>query len=122
MRTWARLLDRQAAVVHRRQALELGWTPDRIKSQVRRGTWRTLYPGVYVTHTGPLDFTSRVWAALLHAGPPAMASHRTAARLQGLLDEDPPTIQISVPNGHRVVAHPGLRVQRPRAWSERRQP
>ena len=74
-----------------------GWTADQIRNQVRRGAWRVVHPGVYVTHSGPRDFAARVWAALLHAGPPAMASHRTAARRQGLLDEDPAVIQISVP-------------------------
>jgi hypothetical protein len=122
MGTWDRLIERQAAVLHRRQALDNGWTPDRIRNQVRRGAWRVVHPGVYATHTGPLSFTSRVWAALLHAGPPAMASHRTAAWLQGLLDEVPATVQISVPNGHRVTRQTGLRVHHPRAWSDRRAP
>ena len=44
MGTWDRLLERQASVVHRRQALELGWTPDQIKNQVRRGAWRVTAP------------------------------------------------------------------------------
>jgi hypothetical protein len=122
MRIWDQLLDRQAGVVHRRQALEHGWTRDRIRNQVRRGAWRVVHPGVYATHNGPLSFTSRVWAALLHAGPPAVASHRTAGRLQGILDDDPALIQISVPNGHRVTTQPGLRVHHPRAWADRHQP
>jgi hypothetical protein len=122
MSPWSALRARQAAVVHRRQVLELGRTDSEIRTRLRRGAWRLLYPGVYVTHTGPLDFEARVWAALLHAGPPAMASHRTAARLQGLLDDDPLVIQISVPNGHRATAQPGLRIHHPRAWYERQQP
>ena len=109
-------------MVHRQQALDHGWTRDRIRHQVRRGAWPVIYPGVHATHTGPLSFASRVWAALLHAGPPAMASHRTAARLQGLLDEDPSIVQISVPNGHRTTPQAGLRIHHPRAWAERRQP
>ena len=122
MDNWRALLEVQAAMVHRQQALDHGWTRDRIRHQVRRGAWPVIYPGVYATHTGPLSFASRVWAALLHAGPPAMASHRTAARLQGLLDEDPSIVQISVPNGHRTTPQAGLRIHHPRAWAERRQP
>lgn len=122
MDRWRQLLDAQAGVVHRRQAIDNGWTADEIRQQVRRGTWRTIYPGVYATFTGPPVFAARVWAALLHAGPPAMASHRTAARLQGLSDEEPGLIQISVPNGHRATRQPGLIVHHPRAWQVRRRP
>jgi hypothetical protein len=119
---WPQLLARQEGVVHRRQAIQAGWSVDEIRQQVRRGAWRTIYPGVYATFTGPAVFKARVWAALLHAGPPAMASHHTAARLQGLRDDDPEIIQISVPNGHRATPQPGLRVHHPRAWALRRQP
>ncbi len=65
---------------------------------------------------------ARVWAALLHAGPPAMASHRTPPGCRGCATRTPTVIQISVPNGHRVTPQPGLRVHHPRAWSLRRQP
>jgi hypothetical protein len=122
MAGWQELLARQAGMVHRRQAIQAGMTDDEIRHRVRRGSWPAIYPGVYATLTGPLPFASRVWAALLHAGPPAMASHRTAARLQGLIDEDPAMIQISVPNHHRVTPQAGLRVHRPRAWSARKHP
>src|SRR4051812_9732050 len=114
-------LRTQAGVVHRRQAVALGWSVDEVRQQVRRGSWRAIYPGVYATFTGAPTLEARVWAALLHAGPPAMASHLTAARLQGLVDEDPSRIQVSVPNGHRATPQPGLRIHRPRAWAERRQ-
>lgn len=122
MDRWAELLSAQDGVVHRRQAVAAGLSDDEIRHRVRRGSWRAIYPGVYATFTGPPTFTARVWAALLHAGPPAMASHLTAARLQGLADEDPDVIQISVPNGHRVTSQPGLRVHHPRAWTLRRRP
>ncbi len=122
MDAWAELLHLQSDVVHRRQALTLGWTADQIRHQVRRGSWRQLYPGVYLTNTGAPTYGARVWAALLHAGPPAVASHATAARLQGLLDEDPEVIQVSVPHGHRATRQPGLRIHHARAWTIRRRP
>jgi hypothetical protein len=122
MDAWGQLVDEQHGVVHRRQALAVGLSDDEIRHRLRRGAWRAIYPGVYATFTGPPTFLARVSAALLHAGPPAMTSHLTAARLQKLADEDPAVVQISVPNGHRVTRQPGLRVHHPRAWDLRRQP
>jgi hypothetical protein len=119
---WAEVSSRQEGVVHRRQALALGWSSDQIRHRVRRGAWTCIHPGVYLTHNGQLTFLARVWAALLHAGPPAMASHLTAGRLQGLVDEDPARIQISVPHGHRAIPQPGMRIHHPRGWALRRQP
>ena len=53
------------------------------------------------------------WSAVAMPPPP---------RLQGLLDEDPAVVQMSVPNHHRVTPQRGFRVHRPRAWADRRQP
>jgi hypothetical protein len=122
MGSWDALLEQQAGVVHRRQAIGCGWTADQIRHQVRRGAWRCVHPGVYLTNTGELTFVGRLWAALLHAGPPAVASHASAARLQGLTEDEPLRIQVSVPHGHRASSQPGVRVHHPRAWVIRRHP
>jgi hypothetical protein len=122
MSAWQELLQRQAGVVHRRQALAHGWSADQVRHRIRRESWVRLHPGVYQVRTGEPAFLARVWAALLHAGPPAMASHLTAARLQGLVDEDPTLIEVSVPHGHRAHGQVGVRIHHPRAWPERRQP
>jgi hypothetical protein len=122
MDPWQQLIARQSGVVHRRQAVAAGWSTDQIRHHVRRGTWQSLHPGVYLTNSGEVSFLAQVWAALLHAGPPAVASHRTAARLQGLSDEDPAVIEISVPHGHRATRPRGLLIHHPRAWTARRHP
>jgi hypothetical protein len=101
--TWEELLRRQSGAASRQQALEHEWTPGRIDAKTRSGRWQRPHPGVFVTFTGPLPWSTKVWAGLLHAGPDAVASHRTAARLASLLDVDPTPIELLVPWGHRVT-------------------
>src|SRR5919112_5316723 len=97
------LCQRQAGAIARRQALDAGLTRSQVRHAVRSGRWRTLHPGVYATFTGPLPFATRLWAGLLHAGPSAVASHESAGYLQGLVDGEPRTVDVSVPDPHRVV-------------------
>ncbi|MEO7745693.1 MAG: hypothetical protein ABIV05_05645 [Actinomycetota bacterium] len=112
----------QDGVLARYQALDGGMSPDVLRQHVRAGRWRRVHPGVYVTFTGPLPFRTRVWAALLHAGPRALASHRTAGHLQGLVDEAPGVVDVSVPWDHRVAPQPGVRIHRRRHQDARRHP
>ena len=56
-----------------------------------------------------LDWRAQVSAALLYCGEGAVAPHRSAARLCGLLDYDPAGIEVMIP-AHRRVVPPG-RVQ-----------
>jgi hypothetical protein len=51
-----------------------------------------------------------LWAALLHAGQGAVLSHETAAELVGLADRQSALINITIPNGRRVVAPPGVKI------------
>jgi hypothetical protein len=118
----AALADEQSGVVSRRQLLDIGWTSSEIGHRVRSGRWQTLHPGVYATFTGEVGFEARVWGALLFAGPGALASHSTAARLQGLIDRDPDVIDITIPHGARIASTPSLRVHRSRGVENRRRP
>ncbi len=120
--SWHLHAERQAGIVTRQQALDAGMSRGAVDHQVRSRRWHVVHPGVYATFTGPLSFTARVWAALLHAGPDAVASHRTAGRLQGLIDTDPTSVEVSVPWGHRVSPRPGVRVHRTRQHTHRRHP
>jgi hypothetical protein len=117
-----RLCDLQAGAISRPQALDAGLTRSQVRHAVRSGRWRTLHPGVYATFTGPLPFATRLWAGLLHAGPSAVASHESAGYLQGLVDGEPRTVDVSVPDPHRVVQRSGLRVHRSRRHAVRRHP
>jgi len=62
-----------------------------------------VHHGVYAEHVGSLDWHARVSAALLSCGDGAVASHRTAARLHGLLDHDPHDIEVLIPANRRII-------------------
>jgi len=97
------LADAQFGLLTRAQCLGLGMTPDAIRWFLRSGRWQRVHHGVYATHVGPLDWSARVSAALLYCGDGAVASHRTAARLHGLLDQNPHTIEVLIPADRRVT-------------------
>ena len=97
------LAQAQLGVLSRVQCLGLGMTSDSIRWMLRSGRWLRVHPGVYATHTGPLSWRAGVSAALLYCGEGAVASHRTAARLHGLVDHDPDEIQVLIPATRRVA-------------------
>lgn len=112
----------QLGVVARQQAEATGWTEGQVNRHLASGRWRRLHRGVFVTHTGPVSWSARVWAAMLHAGPDAVASHRTAARLQLLVDEDPRNVELLVPWERRLQDQPGVVVRRTRDLHGQRHP
>ena len=66
----AELLEKQLAVVSRRQLLALGMKDNAMQYRVRRGgPWQTLLPGVYLTVSGVPSLSQKEMAALLYAGP-----------------------------------------------------
>ncbi|WP_026876417.1 type IV toxin-antitoxin system AbiEi family antitoxin domain-containing protein [Jiangella gansuensis] len=93
---------RQHGMVARAQVLTCGFTRRRIEWLVESGQWQRVHVGVYATHNGPLTFDARVWAAILRAGRGAVASHRTAAYLDGLCDEPGPTVHVTAPGDRHV--------------------
>lgn len=97
------LAGAQFGILTRAQCLGLGMTPDAIRWLLRSGRWRRVHHGVYAEHVGSLDWHARVSAALLSCGEGAVASHRTAARLHGLLDHDPHDIEVLIPANRRII-------------------
>ncbi len=104
------LLRYQAGVVTRAQAHRSGLSDGAIDHRVATGRWQRVYPGVYVTFSGPVSREARLWAAVLYAGPDAVLSHETAAELQRLLDKPAPLVHLSVPRTRRVAPYEGLRI------------
>ena len=117
------ILGYQAGVVTRVQAHGAGLSDDAITHRVATGRWQRTYLGVYATFSGPLSRQSRLWAAVLYAGPGAVLSHETAAEQQRLLDKPAPLIHLTVPAARRVVIQEGLKVHfSQRALADRRFP
>jgi hypothetical protein len=83
-----------------------------IKFRVRSGRWRQVHPGVYATFSGDLTRRTRLWAAVLSAGPGAALSHETAAELHRLSDKPAEVIHLTVPAGRRVSAAEGVSLHR----------
>jgi hypothetical protein len=63
----------QLGVISRRQVLESGLDDNFIECRLRRKDWARVHRGVYVTHTGPLTWLQRAWAAVLVYWPAALA-------------------------------------------------
>lgn len=110
----AELTRLQAGAVSRRQLVEVGFAPGHLAEKVSSGAWQRLYPGVAVTHSGPVPWRTRTFGALLYAGPGAALSHRSAAFVWGLTVDAPRVLDIAVPWRRRVVHQPGLRIRRRR--------
>jgi very-short-patch-repair endonuclease len=105
------LARRQHGLVAVRQARDGGMTARQVQRLVERGHWRRLRRGVYVVGAAPVTFEQRAMGALLAVGPEAMVSHRTAARLWGLLGAAPVVMEVSVPRDRKVQVS-GVRVHR----------
>lgn len=72
-RAWvARELGLQDDVATRAQLTFGGYTPNDIRRAIRRREMQAVHRGVYVTHTGPLTWRQRAWAAVLYAEPAAL--------------------------------------------------
>ncbi|MDO8186242.1 type IV toxin-antitoxin system AbiEi family antitoxin domain-containing protein [Conexibacter sp. JD483] len=85
-----RLADRQHGVIARRQLASLGMSDTMIRDRIQRGLLARLHRGVYAVGHRQLRPAAHSLAAVLAAGPGAVASHRDAAWLHGLR-----------PGGHR---------------------
>lgn len=76
----------QHGLVTRQQALAAGATDGAINRRTASGRWDRIRPGVYVVGAAPTTWAQSAMAAVLAAGPAALTSHRTAARLWGLVE------------------------------------
>ena len=78
------------------------------------GRWAAVHPGVYLTMPGRDDWEMRAVAALLHAGPGAVLSGRSAGHVWGLVRAEPDPIEVSVPWNRIVRPPPGVIITRGR--------
>lgn len=107
------LIALQRGVITRQQALESGLGSDSIENLIRTGRWQRVHWGIYQAFTGPLGRDAMLFAALLRAGPEALLSHRTAARLFGLTDDESyARIHVTVPRNTHPTRIRGVVVHR----------
>ncbi len=105
----ARLRERQAGVLSRRQVVELGGTAADFRRLARAGV--TVVPGVCLAHTGTPTWLERAWAAVLTVWPAALAG-RSALRAEagpGWRDIDVAApIEVAVDRRRTVSTPPGI--------------
>lgn len=102
---------KQHGLVTLGQARAAGVSDDQIHRRVRSGRWAVQRRGVYRVTGAPATEDQVVLAACLAAGPAAVASHLTAARLWRLRLPEPEHIELTTPPGRRVRAE-GVRQHR----------
>jgi hypothetical protein len=114
----------QAGIIAHRQAAEMGFSPETIRSRLRNGRWQRLHWGVYATFSGNPSRETALWAALLRAGPGAVLSHQTAAERHGLIDDPSQVITITVPASRTPPRNkiPGIVIHRSDAILRTRHP
>lgn len=108
------LIGLQDGVVARRQALAAGMTSTAVERLVRRREWVAVHPGVYVTHTGPLTWLQRAWAAVLACWPAVLDAHSAlrATEGPGRSDLSEAVVRVAVERGRHVATPDGVVVRR----------
>ena len=110
----AELLEQQAGVVSRSQALKKGLAPHDLKRLQRRRELTVLHPGVYVSHTGSPTWLQRAWGGVLATWPAAL-THESALRAcegPGRRLSSHEVVHVAVDRHRRVTAPAGVVVHR----------
>jgi hypothetical protein len=77
---------RQHGVISRKDAVADGLSYRQVQRRVQSGLWIVVHPGVYRHAAHPVTPEQQILAAVLAAGPGAVASHQAAAYLWNLLE------------------------------------
>lgn len=112
METIPELLDDQAGVIARFQALAAGMSDTQIRRMLRRREWVGLHPGVYVNHTGEPTWLQRAWAAVLFAWPAALCDVSALRAAEGPGRRSDSVIHVAVDRQRARVSPEGVRVHR----------
>jgi hypothetical protein len=94
LREWLRS---HQGLITRSEAHDVGATDDVIRKRVQRGEWEVVFRGVYRDATASRTAHQDLLAACLATGADAVASHRSAAWLWGLVDQPPPAPELTLP-------------------------
>jgi len=107
-RTLAEVAARQHSLISLQDVLDAGGERTHAHRRVGAGRWELVGPGVYRLAGVPWTYEARVMAAILLAGPGAVASHLCAARLLGV-GFGTASPEVTIPRG-RHHRPPGVRV------------
>ncbi|MEO7837528.1 MAG: type IV toxin-antitoxin system AbiEi family antitoxin domain-containing protein [Acidimicrobiales bacterium] len=107
-RQLGRLARRQHGLVTLAQAIDAGLSPAGVQWRARVGRWNRVAPGVFALAGTAVTWRQRTMAAVLAAGPGAVASHTTAAALYGLSRCPFKGVEITVPTGRSRRSSLGL--------------
>jgi hypothetical protein len=101
-----RVAERQAGRVTRLQLRRCGITDSMIRRWVENGRLIPRLPKVYALGYASAAQESRLWEAVLYAGPGAMLSHMTAAQWCGYIKYAPAAVHVSTPR--KIASLPSL--------------
>lgn len=96
-RQLSKLARRQHGLVTLAQAAAAGVSPEAVRWRVRTGRWNRVTPGVFALAGTADTWRQKTMAAVLAAGPGAVASHTTAAALYDLSCCPFKGVEITVP-------------------------
>lgn len=92
-----RLIEAQAGVLTREQALAHGLPRRSVDRLVAQGHWTRLGPGVYLTSGLPPTWLALAWAGVLMGGDDACLGGMSAWHLHGLVAAPPHVIRVLTP-------------------------
>jgi very-short-patch-repair endonuclease len=111
---WGALIRVQSMAFTGQQAQQYGIPGHRVRAHVAAQRWQRVYPRVYAAYNGPLTAETRLWAALLYAGPEAVLCRESAAYQWGLVDHPPQVIHVLVTGSTKLMAADGVHIHRTR--------
>lgn len=97
----ASFASRQHGLISRAQLLDTGLSDAKIAHRLSTGHLERVFRGVYRIAGSQQSWSADLMAALLYCGPGSALSHRTAARLHGLL-RLPELVEICTPRRRRA--------------------
>jgi very-short-patch-repair endonuclease len=106
------LAGRQHGLITRPQLIELGLSRHQVGGRVSRGLLIPVHRTVYALGTRPRTHGARALAAVLACGEGAVASHATAAALQGMLPERRGPVDVTTPPPARELRGIALHTSR----------
>jgi very-short-patch-repair endonuclease len=108
----ARIAARQHGVVSWHQLRNAGLHRNAVQTRLRAGHLHRLHRGVYVVGHPRVSFEGRCIAAVLAVGDGAVASHRSAGAVWGLLPAHEGSIHVTVAGDAGRRPRTGLRIHR----------